>query len=221
MKTKKARLITNAVTYGVLIVLFIILTMMVLCITTLSAQSIIGKWYADEVAEAMELNELGDVVLNIKERTISTDFYINIEDDGAKIKMLYSIPGTYTQSGKKVTAKFNADKTDVKVVDFKTNDPELLAEMKTEKGKKELYEVISSLIESEMGDLVKGLAEISEIFNKFTVNCFIKTNPHNVVRIYHCLIYIREIDKAPDKVFHFGILRRKIWYFIGSRNSNR
>lgn len=149
--------------------IFIILTMMVLCITTLSAQSIIGKWYADEVAEAMELNELGDVVLNIKERTISTDFYINIEDDGAKIKMLYSIPGTYTKSGKKVTAKFNADKTDVKVVDFKTNDPELLAEMKTEKGKKELYEVISSLIESEMGDLVKGLAEISAIFNKFTV----------------------------------------------------
>lgn len=152
---------------------FFILTMMMISITTLSAQSIIGKWYADdEFIRKLELNDKDgkvDIVLSIKENTISTDILMRVDDNDDKIDMIYSVPGTYTKTGNKVTAKFDVPKAELKVTDIKTSDPEMSEMMKTEEGKKTVLKLVNTMMNAEVGDSMKDMAEITKLFNSFNV----------------------------------------------------
>ena len=153
--------------------IFFILSMMMLGITTMSAQSIIGKWAADEdFIKEMELEDKDgkiDIVLNIAQRTISIDVLMNMDDDGDLISMVYSIPGTYTKVGNKVTAKFDEKKADLKVTDIQTNDPDMKAMMKTEEGKKAVLSLVNTMVKSEVAESMKDIAEITTIFQTFTI----------------------------------------------------
>lgn len=137
------------------------------------AQDINGRWKADEaLKKVMDLKDKDldmDIVLHFSGNALTIDLPMKGKDDEMTMSLVYSVPGTYTQTGNQVKAKFNTKKASLSVTDLQTNDPEMKAMMKTPEGKKAVLLLINSQVKESMAKDLKDLAEVTKVFESFTI----------------------------------------------------
>ena len=154
--------------------IFLTLALMLLTITTMTAQSLLGTWKADDAyMEKMELTKDGchvDLYLDIKKKTIDILLFMNMTQKDGVIDMSFTIPGTYKKKGKNVFSTFDKDKTDLKVTDLQTEDPEMKAMMQTEESKQAMLTLVNSMMKSQLADALKDISALADIFEVFTID---------------------------------------------------
>lgn len=156
-----------------------ILTMILLGITNLPAQSYQGRWFADEKTMeelGLDLDILEDaglkdfsLLLNISKGSIKVDLLFSGKEEDITYYMIYSTPGTYSRKGNKVHARFDPDKAKFRVSNLKSEDKETKKLLKIEEFKKEMLKSLSMMIREEMGEDAKSLSYMAELFQEFTI----------------------------------------------------
>ncbi len=154
-----------------------ILTMILLGITNLPAQSYQGRWFADEKT----LEELGldgidsdeikdfDLLLNMSKGSIKVDLLFNIKVEDMTLYIICSNPGTYTRKGNRILTSFDPDKMKFRVSNLKSKDKEVKEYLKEKDFKKMLLKLLSTEMREEVGEDLILLSEITEDFQEFTI----------------------------------------------------
>lgn len=150
----------------------VLFAMMVLCIATASAQSIVGKWYLDE--SQLKMMDLGenikmDFILDISQKNFDIVYNMEVTEDDVKMWINSKVPGTYVKKGNNMKVTFDTTKIDLKVVDFTSTDPEIAEMMKSPEGKKMFLELVNMTIKENMADITKDMAETAETLSEFTI----------------------------------------------------
>ena len=153
-----------------------ILTLMLLGISSMSAQTLIGKWAADQ--DFKTLMEAGveedpnfkiDLVLHFTLQNLNLKMLITASDDGMTMKLDYTIPGTYIQSGKQVTAKYDLNKSELKVISIESDDPEFSTLLANKEMKDMIFKMINDQVKEQMKDKLNEMSEFTDIFKQFTI----------------------------------------------------
>lgn len=154
----------------------LLLTLMLLGISSMSAQTLIGKWMADKDFKALmkevaaeDTDTKVDVVLHFTQSNLNLQMVIKAEDEEMSMKFEYTIPGTYTKKGKQVTAKYTPDNATFKILSLTTTDEEMQAMLKDESMKKMIYEMINEQVKIQMKDKLSEMNEFTNTFKEFTI----------------------------------------------------
>lgn len=149
---------------------------MLLSVTTMTAQSFTGKWKLEK--EFFELAERECdgikvfVTLDISKKNMDVCFLMMAaqDKDGYEMEILLTYPGTYTKKGNRVTATFDYNKAEFKVVDLKVQDPELAEMMSTKEGKESLLALVNVQLKNQKDELLPEMYDvIKSLFSDFTV----------------------------------------------------
>lgn len=149
---------------------------MLLGVTTMTAQSFTGKWELEK--EFFELTETESdglklyITLNIDKKNMNVDLLLTSEkdEDGDEISFILSYPSTYTKKGNKVTAAFDYDKAGFKIVDYKTEDPEIANLISTKEGKDTFFALLNSQLQSQRDELLPEMYDaVKTLFSDFTI----------------------------------------------------
>ena len=152
--------------------MFFFLTLMILGINSVTAQNHIGKWVADqEISKLINNDPTMDIALGLvfTAKDINIQFNIKAQDDEMTMKMLCTLPGTYTKSGKNVVAKYAPEKLTLKIIDVKTNDAEINEMLASKEGREMVFKMIEDQAISEMKKQINELDEIINLFGNFTM----------------------------------------------------
>ena len=163
-------------------------TMMLLCIVNVCAEqsavpssaaskkSLNGSWKAGKELQAMidEVIDDKDVQLEVilafeGKNSLTIQMPIKANTEGLSMTVDVRVPGTYSQKGEKVNAKFDLTNTQMEVTDFESDDPDIMALTKTDEGKKAFLTLINSMMKEQLSDKADSLADLAHAFENFTI----------------------------------------------------
>ena len=150
----------------------LLLTLMLLGISSMSAQTLIGKWKADKAFSQLVNDDTEmhvDLILQFTVKNLNLQMVIKAEDEEMSMKFEYTIPGTYTKKGKQVTAKYTPDNATFKILSLTTTDEEIQAMLKDESMKKMIYEMLNVEVKMQMKDQLVDLLTFTDLFKEFNV----------------------------------------------------
>jgi len=151
---------------------FLFLTLMMLGINSATAQSHIGKWVADQEFSKQvndDPNLKIDFVVDFTAKDINLQMSIKAIDEEMIIKCMYTIPGTYTKTGKNVSAKYSPEKAVFKIIDLKTNDAEINQLLASKETKDMIFKMVEDQAKSELKNQIEGMDEFIGVFRNFTI----------------------------------------------------
>lgn len=158
--------------------LFFLATMMLLSLSA-GAQKIDGVWTLNkEFSNA--INEI--VKSEVKEADLDMEYglsfsgtevkfmiWINASAESMTVKMNCWTPGTYTRTGNHVVCDFNVDKTELEIIDFTSDDPELEEVLSDPASKAMVLAMMKGQMKQQMGGYMSSMSEISDQFKEFDV----------------------------------------------------
>ena len=153
-----------------------IFALMMLSIANVSAQSLAGEWIADE-AFNKELNaaytEKGISLsfgLDITEKTITCQLFEKVVDGATTFDVAITFPGTYTRKGKKVNATFYVERSDFRVTNITSTNPDVKAGMAIDEMKEVFMRKMTEMLKEQQGDNPQKLGTaLTGIFKEFTI----------------------------------------------------
>ena len=156
-------------------IFLVFLTLTVLAVGKMSAQSFTGRWMADDSFTEMfqSLMEEGieaKLGLFITQKEITGQLFLRKNSDDLSLDMEVTVPGTYTKVDNKVKTTFDITKFDLKVTDIRSDNPDVKGEMAIDETREVFLKIISEMTKEELGDSMKTLGEaISVLFGEFTI----------------------------------------------------
>ena len=156
----------------------LLLTLMLLGISSMSAQTLIGKWKADKafselVNDDSEMHT--DLILQFTAKNLNLQMLIEAADEEMSMKIEYTIPGTYTKKGKQVTANYSLEKATFKLLSLTSTDPELEPLLKDPTTKKMVYDMVEEQAKKEMQGQLTEMYSFTDLFKEFTVESLTAT----------------------------------------------
>lgn len=147
-----------------------------LSISSMSAQNYLGTWKADSSFKE-QLNTLIneenvdlDLGFVMTKKDINCQLFMKTANDNLSVDLVVSIPGTYSVKGDKFTAKFDTEKSDLKVTNLKSDDPEMNEGLQMDETKDIWYNLVTTMMKKELGDSLKTLSDgVSELFEEFRI----------------------------------------------------
>lgn len=159
--------------------IYFIATMMLLSVVTMTAQEKYeGTWLSknsfEKYVNAQLPNVKADFVapfyLEMIGGEIKCGVYIMVESaQMGTIKMLASMPGTYTKEGNIITTNLDQEKFKLSLVDLDLNDPQAKESMKDPATKKMVMAMIEGQIKQQMSQQAKEMAKMAEAFSSFEI----------------------------------------------------
>ncbi len=152
--------------------MFLFLTLMMLGINSVTAQNHIGKWVVgQEFSKLMndDPNEERSLGLVFTAKDINLQITVKSSDEEMTMKCMFTIPGTYTKSGKNVVAKYEIDKATIKIIDIKTNDAEMNELLASKEGRDMVFKMIETQAGSQIKNQINEFDEFFSLFDNFTI----------------------------------------------------
>lgn len=150
--------------------LSIIVVLSTLVLAALSAQTIQGKWKADQEFKRANLADGTDLYLDFKESSINLSISVNQVKEGTSVTLLFTIPGTYTKEGSHVKAFYDYEKADVEITNYSPSNSTMKATLKDPKKREEILWLMKQRIINGSEDSFEGIKAISkECFTDFEI----------------------------------------------------
>lgn len=148
---------------------------MLLGISSMSAQTLIGEWKADKELKGLfaQLNDDPnlkiDLALKFNVKDINLKMLISGESEGIRLIFDYIIPGTYTKAGKQITAKYDLTKSEFKITSLDTNEPEMKQMLENKELRDMIFKMLHDQVKEQMKDQLSEMNDLTKVFESFTV----------------------------------------------------
>lgn len=142
--------------------LSIIVVLSTLALVGLSAQTIQGKWKADQEFKRANLADGTDLYLEFKESSINLSIIANQIKEGTSVTLLFTMPGTYTKEGSHVKAFYDYEKADVEITNYSPSNSTMKAALKDPKKREEILWLMKQQIINGSEDAFEGIKDISK-----------------------------------------------------------
>jgi len=156
--------------------LFIFAVAAMFGVMNMSAQEIQGIWKSDvslsEFMSEKDKKDLSDfdahLIIKFTEDELNVGSLINAGVEGTEMEMSVIIPGNYIKNDNEIIGIFNTDKIECKVVDVKSDDPEMKALAEADPATRQLVlNMINAQMAPMFDELKKPFVEVAEVFKKF------------------------------------------------------
>ena len=156
--------------------LFIFAVAAMFGVMNMSAQEIQGIWKSDvSLSEFMSEKDKKDLsnfdahlIIKFTEDELNVGSLINAGVEGTEMEMSVIVPGNYIKNDNEIIGIFKTDKIECKVVDFKSDDPEMKSLAEADPATRQLVlNMINAQMAPMFDDLKKPFVEVAEVFKKF------------------------------------------------------
>lgn len=145
-------------------------------VMNMSAQEIQGIWKSDaSLADFMSEEDKNDLpgfdahlIIKFTEDELNVGSLINAGGEGTEMEMSVIVPGNYIKNDNEIIGIFKTDKIECKVVDFKSDDPEMKSLAEADPATRQLVlNMINAQMAPMFDELKKPFVEVAEVFKKF------------------------------------------------------
>ena len=146
----------------------------------MSAQTIQGLWKSDaSLTEFMSEKDLkkmevdnfdANLIMKFTEDELNVGTLFTAGEDGTEMEMSIICPGNYIKNDNEIIGIFNTDKIECKVVDIKSDDPEMKSLAEADPATKQLFlNMINAQMAPAFEEFKKPFAPVAEVFKKFNI----------------------------------------------------
>ena len=149
--------------------LFTFIAVMFLALASISAQSLSGRWKADDnFKKEYEMDPTWDLFVDVEEDCLAIIMSVKVKEDDISLTVYIMTEGTFQYEANAVNAQIDPAKAQISIDDVETTDPEVKKRLEDPATRDAVLEFIKMAMTSQL-DIKQVVEPLVEGFSHFTI----------------------------------------------------